>query len=863
MILEKLKKNKYIYLSFIVPLMIMLFVMLTMQIAPFGKYSLLVSDCDAQYIDRITGFRNVFLKGKSYLYTWSQIQGSTPFAFMGIDPFYFLYLLVSEEQVVDMVTIVTTLKIACAGLTCGIYLRKAFKRNDMSISIFAWCYALMGFSIAYHFLLGFEDAVILLPLVLWGVEQLLEDNKKYLCFTIPLALSFIIDFYMAYMMGIYAFIYFCYRYALINRSLNKKEMIRKIIYFFVSPLLAFGCSAFLLVPIFSMMTGRDGLFVKSNFSLYLRYDFAALFSKLFIGSYDTVLPNGLPYIYCGIIVLILVGVFFTSRLVAYKEKIFSFCLLAFMILSLTFNPLYVAWHGFKPPVYFEGRFSYLVSFTMIFLAYRGFCQINTMARQDIHKIFLILGGAYLLLDRRVYTFIKDDSLLYCLLFLAGYYLVIMVLLKGNYPRRKAIMLLSVIVAFELLSNTSGTIKNLDEQLHYPEKSDYIERFNEMNAITTDIKASDPDFYRMEFVEKRGLNDGFGVGFPSISHFDSTYNYDVKQMIDRLGVSTGHNWIQYEGTTPIVDALLNIKYVTAKQKDYFGYEQVGGKEETYIFKNPYALSVGFMVKEDLNGLDEQLDAFELQTTLLNKMLGEKDHAYFEPLQVNTPEKINSEQRIIEDEAVRDDLYYVKDLNQNAYLCLKTKAVEDGPCFMHIESDQYNLFSVLVNDELCHECCRDGSETIYLGYFNKGEILDIKIQFLDKVFEYRKIQLMQMKEAEVKEAFEQLAQQKIEISKQKETLLEGKIQVTDEKGYLFTSIPFEEGWQVQVDGKVVQTMPIFGHFLGIKLSKGVHEITLQYVPKGLKAGVTISLGTCLVLGALIIYRKTGRGTKYRKK
>ena len=86
MLKKKILKQKYIILGFAVPFFILLFAMLVMQMAPFGEYSLLISDGAAQYIDRITGFRNIFFEGRSYLYTWSQLQGSFPFAFM-----FFIY----------------------------------------------------------------------------------------------------------------------------------------------------------------------------------------------------------------------------------------------------------------------------------------------------------------------------------------------------------------------------------------------------------------------------------------------------------------------------------------------------------------------------------------------------------------------------------------------------------------------------------------------------------------------------------------------------------------------------------------------------------------------------------------------------
>ena len=327
---RRISNWQFVFLGFLIPLLVMTFVMMVMQIAPFGPFDVLVSDCDAQYIDRITGFRNMVFEGKSYFYTWSQIQGSTPFAFIGVDPFYIFYLLVSEQNVVDMVTLVIILKIALSGATAAYYFKFTFKRNDLSVSIFAWCYALMGYVVAYHFLLSFENSVIILPLILVGIEKILRSKKNYGYLATFLTLSCIMDYYFAYMTGIYAFIYFCYRYATLSDQYNIKDFACKFIRFIKAPIVALGCSAVVLLPIFSIVTSRDGLFEESSLKMYLRYDLVELISKLFIGSYDTVLPDGFPYIYCGMLVLVLIGFYFCSNVVTYKEKLISFILLLFI-----------------------------------------------------------------------------------------------------------------------------------------------------------------------------------------------------------------------------------------------------------------------------------------------------------------------------------------------------------------------------------------------------------------------------------------------------------------------------------------------------------------------------------------------------
>ena len=65
---------------------------------------------------------------------------------------------------------------------------------------------------------------------------------------------------------------------------------------------------------------------------------------------------------------------------------------------------------------------------------------------------------------------------------------------------------------------------------------------------------------------------------------------------------------------------------------------------------------------------------------------------------------------------------------------------------------------------------------------------------------------------------------------------------------TTIPFDEGWTVQVDGERQDTEKILDAFIGVELEQGEHEISMTYQPKGLTEGRRISAG-CLVALVLV--------------
>lgn len=85
----------------------------------------------------------------------------------------------------------------------------------MNTILFSTMYALCSFAVGYFFNIMWQDAVYLLPLVLLGVEGLLQ--KKYKLLIISLSILFISNFYTAYMVGIFTFLYFSIRWLLVNR----------------------------------------------------------------------------------------------------------------------------------------------------------------------------------------------------------------------------------------------------------------------------------------------------------------------------------------------------------------------------------------------------------------------------------------------------------------------------------------------------------------------------------------------------------------------------------------------------------------------------------------------------------------------
>ena len=78
-------------------------------------------------------------------------------------------------------------------------------------------------------------------------------------------------------------------------------------------------------------------------------------------------------------------------------------------------------------------------------------------------------------------------------------------------------------------------------------------------------------------------------------------------------------------------------------------------------------------------------------------------------------------------------------------------------------------------------------------------------------------------------------------------------------MYTSIPYDEGWKITVDGKSTPAESIKadavadGALIALRLNPGRHSISFCYATPGFISGVLISLAAALLLAGATVLRK----------
>ena len=87
--------------------------------------------------------------------------------------------------------------------------------------------------------------------------------------------------------------------------------------------------------------------------------------------------------------------------------------------------------------------------------------------------------------------------------------------------------------------------------------------------------------------------------------------------------------------------------------------------------------------------------------------------------------------------------------------------------------------------------------------------------------------------------------------------GKIRGTvaaKKDGLLYTSIPYESGWKVFVDGKKADLTLVGDALIGVRLAQGEHTVEFTYAPLHVYLGVLLSAaGVCLFVLVCVMDRK----------
>lgn len=195
----------------------------------------------------------------------------------------------------------------------------------------------MGWFVANDLNLLWLDAAILLPLIIAGFERYLDGKSSWL-FIAPLTAIFIINYYMAYMIGLFLVLYVFWRLFWQPYTLRERWTIAS--KFIFGSIISIGLSTIVWLPTGYTLLNSKGQHMLDNLTWKFEYQAPDILGKLFLGTFNfEQMPSGLPNIFIGSLPIIILWFFFTYRLIRWQTRLTALIVTAFLVVSMMYAPL--------------------------------------------------------------------------------------------------------------------------------------------------------------------------------------------------------------------------------------------------------------------------------------------------------------------------------------------------------------------------------------------------------------------------------------------------------------------------------------------------------------------------------------------
>lgn len=676
--------------------------------------------------------------------------------------------------------------------------------------------------------------------------------------------------------------------------------------FYGRPEIYCGVLTFVLIPLFFMnkkikLNNKIGYGLMSfilMFSMYVKP-----INMMWHGGQD---PNWLPYRYSFLLSFVFVSMAaeIFSNLDGYRLSALSTGISAAIIGGLTA----IFCFKMKSFNYNESKYKYVAILPYKDNMERGADKWEELWLGTI-AFGLILGAVYLI---GVYFYSHS---------------------KTTKAKNALTVVMALVIFFETGYNCFDSFRKIFKEVGNSDKSTYTEIITAPDVVK-ELEEYDGGFYRAEKTYNRMVNDDLAYGLKGISHSSSVMNAKAITFIETMGYFTQSFESKYEGCNPVADSILGIKYILddpARHNSDVSLDASYIKRfsTTYrkdkdipatvdVYENPNALNIGYMADDDimiLTGLGND-DPFNSLNNFLSAMTGNTEDFYTSPI---VPKKyyVPFDYDINYD----DTKVYLHDYNNNgtihdcyeafagvndAVVNVDVTVPKDGNIYMHLGSEMRktcNVWVAVKGEDGVYRGQRTGTENydgygsyfttnsspiVRMGPFNAGDEVEIRLTIpptgannqytgSNEYLMVRKnsgFNFYYLDEEAFAEDINKLKehQWEIDMSKSNDRYLVGDVDA-QEGQILMTTIPYEPGWKIEVDGKTIDNLIyeetildennepvskilknkqgslgqvlVLGTMIGVRLPAGHHTVSMKYTPPGFNLGVFT-----LILGIIIL-------------
>lgn len=858
--LKRLRKRPpFLLFAFLMPVLIMGLYFAYRGMAPFGSSSILTVDLGQQYVDFFSYFRHSLLHHPSGLiYSFSKGLGGEMFgtnAYYLFSPLNLFLLPFSGSSLASGILLLLLLKYGLSSLSFAWLLKREKVQSGVRLVAFGTAYALMGWMIANQLNVLWLDILFLLPIVIAGVLQVSRKASPKL-FIISLGLTMMDNYYMSWMVVLFACLFFSWQ---VSRSQQTwKERWAVLGRFAASGASAALLAAWVLLPtVFALMQSK-GTYTETQLKWHFEYQPWKILAKLVPGSFNfSQMPSGQPNIYVGALCLIGALLYFFCHHDRWQAKLSAALITLFMLISFCWPPLDLLWHLGQYPVWYPSRFSFVWCFWIIWLAaitlQKGF-QLSPR----IAILLVILTAAFttaLLIAQKHVSYIEPSEIFIEM----GFCLIAICLLTVNSqqsPKLLELLFCSLIV----VDVTTNAYVSLN-QISYVSQAEYGNYTNAQNAGIKKVKQAGHGFYRVGKNFMRTKDDPFQSDFYSGDHFGSTLEPSISHFMGAIGNPAGDGYITYTNGTKVTDALLGFRYyMQARNNGYLGdnavlpltstrpdwqHEPTIAKTNLITIKeNKDQLPLAFAASRDvLNFRSWTLDPLAYQAQIFQGLAGRGNQPSF--FQVQNFDHVDFH-NVNSARQITGTTFKRKNRHESSSVVLHFKPDTNDAYYLTLGPSVKSVAKIAINDHPLHQYSpyRD-TIVVNVADHAKGRDISVRLQLKKQTMWLQNVSLYRLNEHSFNKCRQTLMQSPLHITKLGENRIKGWINVKNKQQMLMTTIPYNAGWHVKIDGQPVTTEKVFNTFMAVPISAGKHQVSMTFWPPLLNAGLGISLLTIIAL------------------
>ncbi|MCI7083414.1 MAG: YfhO family protein [Tenericutes bacterium] len=692
------------------------------------------------------------------------------------------------------------------------FLRIKFKENVSLLGsiIFATASPLLFHS---HRHLMFMNYMPFLILALIGVDKYFKnDNKKLL--SISVLLIILCSYYYSVGAIITIVIYGVYKYISLNKKITIKGFFKDGFRFLYPIIIGILMSSILLIPtVYVILTGR-----MTNIELVTLSDI--LIPKINV---KFLLYNAYGIGLTSFSLISLLVLFMDKK----RENKYLFyilsCLIVFPIIVYLLNgTMYIDAKVLIPmlPLY---SYSIAYMFEMIF---KKKVDIKKLFRYSVILLLIVFIGNSAYSNYFYLDYAVSLLLLYLLLF------------KFNLKKVFIVLITCILTIYSIFTNREDKFIKIDD---YKDNLEIKELASKVNTIDrTSIIKNFGDNTNNIF-----CNLNMYQNYTYSSTNSSLYNKFVFDVFDRE-MQHRNRLILSANKNLMFLMFMNNRYIIGENVNIYGYNKIESYNNLGLYENNDVLPFMYVTSNTYNLSNYNKLSFPYNNEVILKNVV-----------VSDGEKKDYSSKIKEVFLRRSDIKFVDtnikienniiySMKRNSKLVINVPEDAKGKIlFVSFNvtnkqscsiGDQAISINGDINKKTCSEWKYYNGNDSFTYVISDKNIDSVTVEFLKGEYHIEDLKLYYMSYDDIKNVNKSIT--KVNIDKAKGDYIYASVN-NNEDGYFVTTLPYDKGYTVLVDGREVETEIVNKFALGFKLEKGKHNIEISYKSPFKNIGIILSI------------------------